>query len=102
YTLSRVQGGMDDMRVESRRTARPAPPARRTPPLPIRVTIVVASAAGLLFHLVGVPGTGSFGVPYLLDADVYRHGAQLWLSGADLYGPTPPTQAGTALPFTYP
>lgn len=84
------------------RGARPAAPSWRSPSLYVRAAIVIACAAGLLYHLVGIPGTDAFGVPYLIDADVYRNGAQLWISGADLYGPMPPTHAGTALPFTYP
>ncbi|HEX6358002.1 glycosyltransferase 87 family protein [Actinophytocola sp.] len=37
-----------------------------------------------------------------IDLDVYRLGADVWLSGGDLYGLLPPTIIGKHLPFTYP
>ena len=37
----------------------------------------------------------------MIDLDVYRFAAQLWLAGGDIYGILPPTEAG-ALPFMYP
>jgi alpha-1,2-mannosyltransferase len=37
-----------------------------------------------------------------IDLEVYRSGVQAWLSGADIYGPLPPTSAGISLPFIYP
>ncbi|WP_245887036.1 glycosyltransferase 87 family protein [Umezawaea tangerina] len=38
---------------------------------------------------------------YLLDLDVYRTGARVWLDGGDLYADLP-LLAGFTLPFTYP
>src|SRR2546421_3252879 len=43
-----------------------------------------------------------FGNSYHLDLDVYRIGAQTWLTGGELYGDMPPTAIGMVLPFTYP
>lgn len=37
-----------------------------------------------------------------LDLEIYRLGADTFLSGRDLYGPLPPTRDGTLLPFLYP
>jgi alpha-1,2-mannosyltransferase len=39
---------------------------------------------------------------YRIDLDVYRIGAQTWLSGGELYGTLPETRAGISLPFLYP
>ena len=73
-----------------------------TPHLGIRIAIVATLALGVVFNLVGFPGLRGFGVAYRLDVDVYRIGAAVWRSGADLYGPMPATSDGIALPFTYP
>ena len=37
-----------------------------------------------------------------VDLEVYRAGARVWLDGKDLYGPLPPVEGDTLLPFTYP
>ncbi|WP_018686042.1 glycosyltransferase 87 family protein [Actinokineospora enzanensis] len=39
---------------------------------------------------------------YHLDLDVYRIGVNVWLSGGDMYGTLPATDAGIVLPFIYP
>ncbi|MCS7482904.1 glycosyltransferase 87 family protein [Umezawaea endophytica] len=39
---------------------------------------------------------------YLLDLDVYRVGARVWLDGGDLYARLPDLTFGYNLPFTYP
>lgn len=63
--------------------------------------------AGLAFAVVafllafGVPGVTEM-PPYRIDLDVYRLGGQVFRAGGDLYGPLPPTESGTGLPFTYP
>lgn len=45
---------------------------------------------------------GDFPVPYRLDVDVYRTGAQVFLDGGAVYGPMPELSQGGHLPFTYP
>lgn len=45
---------------------------------------------------------GGFPIPYRIDLDVYRTGAQVFLDGGDLYGTLPPLLRGDDLPFTYP
>lgn len=37
-----------------------------------------------------------------IDLDVYRLGAEMWLTGGNLYDRLPPTSFGNHLPFTYP
>lgn len=41
-------------------------------------------------------------LPYRIDFDVYRTGAQVVLDGGQLYGPMPQLSQGANLPFTYP
>lgn len=41
-------------------------------------------------------------LPYRIDLDVYRLGADTLLRGQDLYGQLPDTHIGVNLPFTYP
>lgn len=41
-------------------------------------------------------------LPYRIDLDVYRLGAETLLRGGDLYGRLPDTEIGANLPFTYP
>ncbi len=66
----------------------------------VRRLLTGVAAAGCWLLLFGLPG-GSF-VPYRIDLDVYRLGAEMLLRGGDLYGPLPPTEVGIGLPFTYP
>ncbi|WP_024793155.1 glycosyltransferase 87 family protein [Tomitella biformata] len=72
------------------------------PHLGIRIAIVIALAFGVAVNLVGFPGVRDLGIKYRIDLDVYRIGASVWRSGADLYGPMPLTSGGIGLPFTYP
>jgi len=65
-----------------------------------RRLLTVAAVVGCWLLLFGVPGGGF--LPYRIDLDVYRLGAEVLLRGGDLYGPLPETQAGLGLPFTYP
>lgn len=60
----------------------------------VLIVAAVAHACWMLFRH----------IPYRIDADVYRMGAQAWLQGRPLYaeGAMFPTQAGIDLPFTYP
>lgn len=64
----------------------------------VLVSAIVAVAAMLLL---GIPGLQSL-LPYRIDLDVYRLGADVLLSGGDLYGPLGATRVGISLPFTYP
>jgi alpha-1,2-mannosyltransferase len=57
------------------------------------IGLVAVSFAIIWWFLAGGPR---------LDLDVYRLGAEMWLSGGDLYGPLPETVLGIHLPFTYP
>ena len=41
-------------------------------------------------------------MPYRIDIDVYRTGAQVFLDGGAIYGPMPELSQGGHLPFTYP
>lgn len=66
----------------------------------VRRLLTGVAAAGCWVLLFGLPGS-SF-IPYRLDLDVYRLGAETFLRGGDLYGPLPRTEGGIDLPFTYP
>ncbi|MEV1294675.1 glycosyltransferase 87 family protein [Pseudonocardia sp. NPDC049635] len=76
------------------------------PPLAIRALAVVGCAAVAWPFLHGVPGLGlpvGWFAQYRIDLDVYRLGADAWLTGQPLYGPAfPVTGYGEALPFVYP
>lgn len=68
----------------------------------------VARAAALLFLLwgayclvFGIHTVDAF-IPYRIDLDVYRLGAQVFRDGGPLYGTLPDTEIGANLPFTYP
>lgn len=67
-----------------------------------------AQVAALLFLLwgayclvFGIPTVDAW-IPYRIDLDVYRLGAQVFRDGGDLYGRLPDTEIGANLPFTYP
>lgn len=57
------------------------------------VSLIVMSAIALLLLPVG---------GYRIDFDVYRTGAQVFLSGQSIYGELPVLAQGGHLPFTYP
>lgn len=59
----------------------------------MRTAVCVVLGVGLLFFL---------GFPYLIDLDVYRTGAQVFLDGGSIYGRLPALARGDHLPFTYP
>lgn len=61
------------------------------------LAFLVVSAGWLTF---GTPAP--FPVPYRIDIDVYRTGAQVFLDGGAVYGPLPQLSQGAHLPFTYP
>lgn len=56
---------------------------------------------GVYCLVFGIPTVDAF-VPYRIDLDVYRLGAQVFRDGGDLYGRLPDTEIGANLPFTYP
>ncbi|HMR49691.1 MAG TPA: glycosyltransferase 87 family protein [Arachnia sp.] len=58
---------------------------------------MVSSMAAWLFFL-----PGGRPLPYRIDFDVYRTGAQLLLDGGYIYGELPELAQGGHLPFTYP
>ncbi len=60
--------------------------------------VLVMVEAALL--TIGLPGRGR--MPYRIDLDVYRTGAQVFLDGGALYGSLPELSRGMHLPFTYP
>lgn len=62
--------------------------------------LLMAALASSLLALVWSPDGGL--LPYHLDFDVYRTGAQVLLSGGDIYGELPTLAHGDKLPFTYP
>jgi alpha-1,2-mannosyltransferase len=62
----------------------------------------MAILAAVTFFLLSYSPRGVGFGPYHIDLDVYRIGGRTWLHGGNLYGRLPPTQAGVALPFTYP
>lgn len=69
---------------------------------PLVNQVLLATIAVIALALVfGIPGVQSV-LPYRIDLDVYRLGADALLSGRDLYGRLPDTQLGVNLPFTYP
>ncbi|MGO1048725.1 glycosyltransferase 87 family protein [Crossiella sp. CA198] len=67
-----------------------------------RAGIVLANLVALTALVVRWGDQGLFLFTTPIDLDVYRIGAQMWLDGGELYGQLPLTQAGVALPFTYP
>lgn len=73
-----------------------------------RIFSLAALAFGTMFALLCGPKgwpfgeDGSFRLPYRIDIDVYRTGAQVFLSGGDLYGKLPELASGAQLLFTYP
>jgi alpha-1,2-mannosyltransferase len=75
---------------------------KRPASLPAQAAQLIASLAAVTFFLLSYSPRGvGFGL-YHIDLDVYRIGGRTWLHGGNLYGRLPPTQAGVALPFTYP
>ena len=85
--------GADELRTRGRSATAPAV-ERWVPALAVRIGVVAVLLATLWYVVV-------VGM-YRIDLDVYRLGAQAWLSHADLYGRLPLTQIGARLPFTYP
>jgi alpha-1,2-mannosyltransferase len=78
-----------------------APSPRPQSPL-ARTGLIIVNLAAVMFFLLSYSHRGvSFG-PYHIDLNVYRIGGRAWLTGANLYGRLPATQAGARLPFTYP
>ncbi|TNL99415.1 glycosyltransferase 87 family protein [Corynebacterium tapiri] len=67
---------------------------RRFTPLPVCLALAIVG-----YWLIDVPG--NLAPAYHLDTDVYRHGAQAFVDGADLYSLNFELPTAT-LPFTYP
>lgn len=67
-----------------------------------RLAVLAAVAAGVCYHLFGLPPLREFGNYYRIDLDVYRIGGTALVDGLALYGPMPATAIGSGLPFTYP
>lgn len=66
-----------------------------------RVAAVLFLAWGVNCLVFGIPTVDPW-IPYRIDLDVYRLGAQVFRDGGDLYGVLPDTAVGANLPFTYP
>lgn len=66
-----------------------------------RVAALLFLAWGVNCLVFGIPTVDPW-IPYRIDLDVYRLGAQVFRDGGDLYGRLPDTVIGANLPFTYP
>lgn len=67
----------------------------------LRAVALLLLGWGVYVTVFGMPGEDAF-LPYRIDLDVYRLGAQVFRDGGDLYGVLPDTRIGANLPFTYP
>lgn len=68
---------------------------------PAQVVALLFLLWGTYCLVFGIPTVDAW-VPYRIDLDVYRLGAQVFRDGGDLYGRLPDTEIGANLPFTYP
>ncbi|GAB3810876.1 glycosyltransferase 87 family protein [Tessaracoccus terricola] len=68
---------------------------------PARVVALLFLLWGINCLVFGIPTVEPW-IPYRIDLDVYRLGAQVFRDGGDLYGALPDTMIGANLPFTYP
>ena len=78
------------------------PPAATPAGATLRIAATVAALIGIAYNLVGFPPLREFAAHYRIDLDVYRLGGTALVDGLALYGAMPPTEIGSALPFTYP
>ena len=75
---------------------------RRVEPKTVAVLLLAFFASGSILNRFVRYGLG-YGTPaYLLDLDVYRHGALSWLHGAPILGPYQFDAVAAPMPFIYP